>query len=309
MITSASNVMRSILFTSLAFSGSVNAKSIKNKFGKTQGGRMQQTTLTQISNTVEHTLTNIDQSRYEDIVANPEAARSDEEKLAALSAREIFILVDRSGSMNAPDDNPTGAYKSGWNRWQSANVASQSISELALALDTDNVVDIMFWSGDMRGKLEKIEGTMKYPGEIDNFFKKHPPQRGSTPLADALDDVYKNRLKSLLQRSEPFTVIILTDGQPNNPNAVKSFFKKVVRENNLEQPGRETLAAFSFVRMGDDAGAIQFLNDLDDNLINQTGINVDIVDTKPDNFLFGTAEFSGREGVGPFALLWDAIYD
>jgi len=91
--------------------------------------------------------------------------------------------------------------------------------------------------------------------------------------------------------------------------AVKQFFKKVIVENRLETPGRETLAAFSFVRMGDDGGAISFLRDLDDNLKSQMQVRVDIVDTKPDNFLFGTAEFAGQNEVGPFNLLFQAIYD
>ncbi|MCP3922495.1 MAG: hypothetical protein GY714_07920, partial [Desulfobacterales bacterium] len=90
---------------------------------------------------------------------------------------------------------------------------------------------------------------------------------------------------------------------------VKSFFTKVIRNNNLESKGRETLAAFSFVRMGDDQGARKFLQDLDDNLIRETGIRVDIVDTKEDNFLFGTGIYKGKEGVGPFALFWDALFD
>ena len=55
--------------------------------------------------------------------------------------------------------------------------------------------------------------------------------------------------------------------------------------------------------------AVKFLEDLDDNLIRELRVNVDIVDTKEDNFLFGTGRYSGEEGVGPFALFWDALYD
>ena len=38
-------------------------------------------------------------------------------------------------------------------------------------------------------------------------------------------------------------------------------------------------------------------------------VKVDIVDTKEDNFLFGTGKFRKQEGIGPFALFWDALYD
>ena len=304
------NLVVSSVYAGLLLSGAAHGKSIKNKYGVTNGGKVPQSQLNGISHEIQTTLGHMDQSHYEDIVANPELAVNDEERLAALSAREIFILVDRSGSMNAPDENPAGTRTSQqWTRWDSARVAAESISELAIALDADNKIDIMLWDGDKYGRLNYKYDTMTHVGQINSFFTNNRPERGSTPLTEALDKVYQDRLRPLLQRNEPFTVVVLTDGAPNNRNTAKSFFKKVVRENNLEAPGRETLAAFSFVRMGDDEGAIAFLEDLDDNLISQLQINVDIVDTKEDNFLFGTGKFQGQEGVGPLAVFWDALYD
>lgn len=304
------NLVMTSVYAGLAFSGVASGKSIKNKFGTTDKGKVPQSQLNGIKNEIQTTLGKMDQSHYEDIVANPELAINDEERLAALSAREIFILVDRSGSMNAPDENPSGAKSHyNWTRWDSARVAAESISELAIALDADNTIDIMLWDGDKYGRLNYIYETMTDVGQINKYFTNNKPERGSTPLTEALDRVYQDRLKSLLQKSEPFTVVILTDGAPNNRNTAKNFFKKVIKENNLEAPGRETLAAFSFVRMGDDDGAIAFLEDLDDNLIKQLKINVDIVDTKEDNFLFGTGKFQGMEGIGPLAVFWDALYD
>ncbi|NRA46898.1 MAG: VWA domain-containing protein [Oligoflexales bacterium] len=305
------NLVVSSVYAGLIFSGVSLGKSIKNKYGVTQGGKVPQSQLNGISYEIQSTLGHMDQSHYEDIVANPELAVNDEERLAALSAREIFILVDRSGSMNAPDENPSGmrSYSQNWTRWDSARVAAESISELAIALDADNKIDIMLWDGDMYGKLNYKYETMTHVGQIGSYFTNNKPQRGSTPLYEALNKVYQDRLRPLLQKSEPFTVIILTDGAPNNRNTAKNFFKTIIRENNLETPGRETLAAFSFVRMGDDEGAMAFLEDLDDNLISQLGVNVDIVDTKEDNFLFGTGKFQGQEGIGPLAVFWDALYD
>ena len=212
--------------------------------------------------------------------------------------------------MNANDENPTGrSTGQRWTRWDSARVAAESIAELSLSLDQDGKVDIMLWDGDRYSKLQHRYESMTNVSDIKRFFENNRPQRGSTPLAEALEEVYDTHLAQLLRASEPFTVVVLTDGQPNDPSKVKNLFKRIIQENNLEQPGRETLAAFSFVRMGDDQGAINFLQDLDDNLISQLRVNVDIVDTKEDNFLFGTGMYTGREGVGPFALFWDALYD
>ena len=299
-----STVVSGLTCAELAF-----AKKVKNKYGVVENGKMPQKNLEDLSRDVQKTLGNMDQRHYEDIVADPSQARNDQEKVAALSAREIFILVDRSGSMNAKDDNPSGVFSSGWTRWDSARVAAESISELAIALDADNTIDIMLWDGNQYGQLNSRYETMTQVGEIQKFFEQNKPQRGSTPLAEALTKVYEDKLSTLLHNSEPFTVVILTDGQPNNPNAVKKFFKRIIQENNLESFGRETLAAFSFIRMGDDPNAEAFLQDLDDNLIRQLNVKVDIVDTKEDNFLFGTGKYTNLEAVGPFAMFWDAIYD
>lgn len=285
------------------------AKPVKNKYGKTENGHMPENLRQDLAREVVTAQENMTQEHYEDIVRDPYAARNEQEKLASLSAREVIILVDRSGSMNANDENPTGRSNGQkWTRWDSARVAAQSIAELAVSFDADNNVDIMLWDGDY-GRLRSVSGSMTRVDDIDRFFAENPPQRGSTPLAEALEEIYSVKLRSLLDKSEPFTVIILTDGQPDNAPKVKDFIKKVVRNHNLESKGRETLAAFSFVRMGDDKFAERFLEDLDDNLIKELGINVDIVDTKEDNFLFGTGKYKGLEAVGPFALFWDAIYD
>ena len=295
---------------SLALSGLAAAKPVKNKYGVTQNGKMPEPVRQELARDVVQTKQNMSQEHYEDIVKDPQKALNDQERIAGLSAREVFILVDRSGSMNADDENPTGrSTGQKWTRWDSARVAAESIAELSLSLDQDGKVDIMLWDGDRYSTLQHKYESMTNVSDIKYFFENNRPQRGSTPLAEALEEVYSKHLANLLSQSEPFTCIILTDGQPNDPAKVKNLFKRIIKENNLEQPGRETLAAFSFVRMGDDQGAINFLKDLDDNLITQLNVNVDIVDTKEDNFLFGTGMYSGREGVGPFALFWDALYD
>jgi len=297
-----------LLLSTSIVTGIATAKPVKNKYGVTKNGHMPEEVRQDLSQEVVKAQQNMTQEHYEDIVRNPYEARNDQERLASLSAREVIILVDRSGSMNAPDENPTGKHSQGWTRWDSAKVAAQSISELAVSLDSDNNVDIMLWDGDY-GQLRSVTGSMTQVGDIDRFFEQNKPQRGTTPLAEALTEIYNVKLRGLLDRSEPFTVIVLTDGQPDNSQKVKQFFKDTIRNHRLEDSGRETLAAFSFVRMGDDAGAIQFLEDLDDNLISQLHVNVDIVDTKEDNFLFGTGKYKNAQAVGPFALFWDAIYD
>ncbi len=288
------------------------AKSLKDKLGSTQNGVMAPSNKAELTRTMYDAQNNVDRRRYDDIVSNPEAAHNDHERMIALASREIFILIDRSGSMSSKDNDPTVQHdyngkNYSWTRWESARVAVKSIMEVALTLDKDAKVEVILWDGIL-GVLRCERSAATCTRDVDNLFDKHHP-RGNTPLSKALKDLYKNRLKGLFAKGEPATVVVLTDGVPDKPESVKKILKHIVKDSNLEKAGRETLAAFSFVQMGDDLGAERFLMDLDDNLIRETGIRVDIVDTKKDDFLFGTGAYLGKTGVGPFALLWDAIYD
>ena len=212
----------------LSVSTALYAKPIKKKYGVTEQGKMPRQALEEMSKEVVTAQSNMSQQHYEDVVLDPQQARNDQERLAGLSAREVFILVDRSGSMNHPDDNPTGARSGNWTRWDSSRVAAESITELALNLDKDGKVDVMLWDGDGYSQLQHKYESMTNVGMVKQFFENNRPQRGSTPLAKALEEVYSSHLRRLLQNSEPFTVIVLTDGQPNDPNGVKQFFKKVI---------------------------------------------------------------------------------
>jgi hypothetical protein len=291
-------------------------------------GKMTPSTLEAVSNEVAVGMESLTVGRtqaeaeiaYREMVANPQTAKTDAQKIAAISARELFLLVDRSGSMNKNDNNPiTGAPERDWNRWKSAEVAAESLSELMISLDKDNKIDIMFWEGEPTGTLKYFEQTITRCDEIQRMFAAHQPSHGSTPLHLALERVYEQKLRALLTKNEPFTVVILTDGGPDNRPAVKAFFKKIIREHHLEKEGRETLAAFTLVRMGDDPDAVAFSKEIDDNLVAKyqgeldtdgtPKVTVDIVDTKEDNFLFGTGKYKGLVGTGPLGLFWEAMFE
>ena len=147
------------LCLNIGFFNSVNAKPIKNKYGATKNGKMTAQSLNKLSQEVIVAQSNMSQQQYEDVIADPQKARNDQERLAGLSAREVFILVDRSGSMNAEDEDPTGTTRGKWTRWDSSRVAAESIAELALSLDADSKVDIMLWDGDKNAKLHHMLGT------------------------------------------------------------------------------------------------------------------------------------------------------
>ena len=277
-------------------------EEMMREFGQTQYGKMPAKARQEMAD--EIAVAPLTDEHYAEVVRNPSTARNDQERLAGLAARQVFILVDRSGSMQFRDSNPTDPNKWHWTRWDSARVATESLAEVALSMDADNKVDIMLWDGDITGQLRAVHKTVSSSSiaDLSRWFDYNEPF-GTTPLASALDEMYRRRFQRLLQDDEPFTCVILTDGVPNNVNAVKRFFRRLIRENNLEQEDRHMLAAFSFVRVGDEFGAIRFMQDLDNFLIR------DVVDTKTDEFLFGKGVYEGQDGVGPFALLWETIYD
>ncbi|MDD9951931.1 MAG: hypothetical protein OXT67_10250 [Zetaproteobacteria bacterium] len=322
------------------------------ELAKTDKGRISQTKQQEIRESVEEAEVELqgDQVRFSEIVADPYSAVTDGEKLLALSQREMFLLIDQSDSMNSVDPNPTIAgnhYTPGWTRWKSAHIAAQSLFELAISLDKDGILDLSFFRGGKEDRhhahlpaCEEFEA--KSILDIDQHFDPHRGRRpgGLTPLAEALTYVYRSKLADLLHKSEPFTVFILTDGAPNVEEPVYRFFQKLVHDHRLDQPGRETLAAFSFIRSGDDERAIRFLTILDDGMKSgldgsiivdaqgrpvltpggakirkpriaglEKGLGVDIIDSKEDNILFGTGLYAGQENVGPLRVMYDAMFD
>ncbi len=255
----------------------------------------------------------------------------DSEKVYLLSKRQYIYAIDVSSSMSSIDNNPPSELPKGYNKtWtllDSAKQIAQGMFETVQALDKDNSLGILAWSGLGYGgdNLSFKQAEIKTQQQLDDFCNTLEA-KGTTPLAEALYKIEEQWLKQCLidsegrllkpQESQPFTVVILTDGQPDNQQAVAKFFTQLVTKYCLFEPARSHLAAFSFVRIGDDDRAKNFLQWLDDDLPKQIEENlrldpsadVDLIDTKEDNFIFGTGSYKGqRSGILP--LLLDAVFD
>jgi hypothetical protein len=300
------------------------AKGIPTKYGEMQNGHVAPQALAEIKKESEQARTTLEPARYSAIIKDPSAAKTDQERLAILAAREIIYMVDRSGSMSGNDTDPTGQGRKNWQLWDSAREAGKSLFEVGSSLDANGKLDMIFWDADLTGP-RFVHQEVTSLSQLETMFKDNAPY-GFTPLAEALEYAYQTKLRGLLERAEPFTVVVLTDGVPSNgvetqsaaEEKVYQFFRKLVAAHALTQPGRESLAAFSFVQAGDDASAEKFLSNLDDNMakgytdsrgIKQPGIGVDIIDYKKDNFIFGTDTYKGASGVGPLGIFWGALFD
>jgi hypothetical protein len=320
------NITRTLFFglSASLFSGILFAKPLPTKYAEMENGHVTTTCLTEIKHDSEIARKTLEPARYEAIVKDPSKATTDSERIAALAAREIIYLVDRSGSMSGTDEDPSGQNRKNWTLWNSALEAGKSLFEVAVSLDSNGKLDVMMWDQDTTGPRFVHQEVSKL-AELEAMFKDNQPF-GYTPLAEALDKVYQQKLKGMLERSEPFTVVVLTDGVPSNgventiaaQEKVFNFFKTMVATHELQKPGRETLAAFSFVQAGDEPSAEEFLTALDDKMkegytdskgVKQSGLGIDIIDYKKDNFIFGTGAYKGLQGVGPLGIFWGAMFD
>ena len=278
------------------------------RFGQVESGLMKRSTLDELAGQVISSQQKLNDHRYEQVALDPEQARSEDERLAALTAREFFILVDRSLGMSIPHKLMVGkhAYQPS-SLWDSAKLATSSIVDLASALDVDNRVTVMFWNGNNK-HLEKDIHIVSSAGECEQIFRRQSP-RGTSELGLAFNSIYRSHLKALFEKDEPFTVVVLTANVPTDMGRIDSFFNKVVKENSLEVVGKETRAAFTMVNLGTNSRVSEAFFDLKNRLVYYQHLNVDLIEVKHADFLFGIGPHLGQKGVGPFALVWNAIFD
>ncbi len=173
----------------------------------------------------------------------------------ALSEFDFYVLVDASGSMGNPSRRMPGK-----TLWGEAEELAFGLARACAEYDEDGI-DIITFNAQPR-IFNNIVAE-----KVHEVFKGVSPS-GSTnthlALQAALDMISQNNKRAF--------VIVFTDGQPNDQTAVKKTIISAV--NTLE---KEHDLTFLFVQIGQDAGAAQFLDDLDDNLVSE-GAKFDCVD-------------------------------
>lgn len=177
-----------------------------------------------------------------------------------LKGRDYEVLVDRSGSMATMMNN-------GKTRFAHCAELALGIAHVAAGFDPDGIT-----VGTFPGKV--LENQT--PDKVEQIFKEWSPM-GGTPT----DEVLQARFDAYLSRkaagnAKPLSIIIFTDGQPNEPqkviDTIVNFTKKI------DANGEEV--AVTFCQIGNADGVAEFLRDLDDNLVSKYGAACDIVDCK-----------------------------
>lgn len=184
--------------------------------------------------------------------------------VSRLSAYDIIVGIDRSGSMGDPG-------KTGKSKWEEAQEGTKALVREAIKVDSDGVTLCLFNGSDTLKEYQNVKDA----AVVDQIFTENQPNSG-TPTHLLLNKYLGAYLSARKAGSNPKPIIlaVVTDGAPTDPKATKMAIINATKEMEKDEE-----IGISFIQIGADAGAAAFLQDLDDNLQNE-GAKFDIVDTK-----------------------------
>lgn len=181
--------------------------------------------------------------------------------LEELAKYDYVLMIDKSGSMST-NDCPGGK-----TRWAYAQEQTEAIARQCAEFDSDGIDVVVF-----AGTAKTYNGVT--PDKVTQIFKENSPS-GSTETATALESVLSAyRSRKAAGNAKPLIVVCVTDGAPNDQKAVD---QTIIKHANTMTDDGET--GITFVQIGKDAGARDFLKHLDDDL-QSLGAKYDIVDCK-----------------------------
>ncbi|MGF1587778.1 MAG: VWA domain-containing protein [Pleurocapsa sp.] len=176
--------------------------------------------------------------------------------------RDYTLIIDKSGSMSI-NDRPGGK-----TRWESAQDSTLALAKECEKIDPDGITVYLF-SNRFR-RYDNITAD-----KVNKIYTENEPM-GRTDLASVLADAvdnYFDRKANGEAKANGETIIVITDGEPNNYKAVM----RVIIEASRQIDRKEELA-ISLIQVGKNRKATQFLKALDDQL-ESAGAKFDIVDT------------------------------
>jgi uncharacterized protein with von Willebrand factor type A (vWA) domain len=181
---------------------------------------------------------------------------------ASIEARDYTLIIDKSGSMSTKDQ------PGGKSRWAVMQESTLAVARKCEQIDPDGIAVYTF-----SGRFKRYDSVTA--SKVEQIFQENEPV-GGTNLAAVLQDAVNNyfRRKAVGQtKPEGETIIVVTDGEPEDRKAVMEVIINASRK--IE---RDEELAISFIQVGTDATATQFLKALDDQL-QGAGAKFDIVDT------------------------------
>lgn len=178
-----------------------------------------------------------------------------------LKNRDYTLILDKSGSMSTNDQIGGGS------RWEAAQESTLALARKCEQFDPDGITVYTFSSRFRR--YENVTAS-----RVAQIFMENDPV-GSTNLAavlrDATEDYFRRKAAGQTKTGE--TILVITDGEPDDRRAV---IEAIVQA--TQRMDRDEELAISFIQVGTDASATQFLKVLDDQL-QSVGAKFDICDT------------------------------
>lgn len=176
--------------------------------------------------------------------------------------RDYTLIIDKSGSMSIADQ------PGGMTRWDAAQESTMALARKCEQLDPDGITVYTFSS-----RFKRYDNVTA--AKVQQVFLENDPV-GRTDLASVLQDATQNFLARKMSQDwdkEGEIILVITDGEPDDQRAVIEVILKTT-----QQMERDEELGISFIQVGNDPGARQFLKALDDQL-QEVGAKFDICDT------------------------------
>lgn len=170
------------------------------------------------------------------------------------------LILDKSGSMTIRDQ------KNGRSRWEACKEAITALAYKAEQKDAEGMTLYMF-----AGRFKRYDKVTA--AKVTEIYEENEPG-GGTELGDVLEDAFQLIAERKSKGNNvPELVLVITDGEPDNRESVAQSIARMSHK----IKDRSELAV-SFIQVGTDPSAAEFLKSLDDDLT-KAGAALDIVDT------------------------------
>jgi uncharacterized protein YegL len=156
--------------------------------------------------------------------------------------------------------------KNGRSRWEACKEAITALAYKAEQKDAEGMTLYMF-----AGRFKRYDKVTA--AKVTEIYEENEPG-GGTELGDVLEDAFQLIAERKSKGNNvPELVLVITDGEPDNRESVAQSIARMSHK----IKDRSELAV-SFIQVGTDPSAAEFLKSLDDDLT-KAGAALDIVDT------------------------------